>query len=137
MSSLDRRTFQLAQGPVEVFMSFALHQRIMAHYGSPQEIQLVVQQPVVQAQIVAMILLGKDYPRDEVKLEDLLERLEDMGVTMQTATEVLDWFMEHCANFFQAQVNNLSKQFSKVKQNLSEIEKQAEQLTSTSIGTAS
>jgi len=126
----DRRTFQLTTGPVEILMSFALHQRVLNEYGTPEDLQAILQSPQVQTNIVAMILLGKDYPKD-CTFSELLEKLEELGVSMSVAEEVIDWFFEHAVNFYEAQVQNLSKKLLSLKDQVNQAQVTAEGLMPT------
>lgn len=117
-----RKKFLIAGAEKELFMSFAIHQRMLAMCGGLEEVVQTFSNPITQMEILAILILGRECPVYK-DVQDLYGLFDGLEISADEAEPILGWAQDFLIHFTFAQMQSLSDKYEKGAQAILESQK--------------
>lgn len=118
----SKKIFKVGGEEKELFFSYAVQQRLFGAF-SVDRFQEYMLDPNFTVRALGLLLLGKGFKTCET-VDDIIDKIEDMGLTDDQSHEIMMWVRQRTLNFTQKEIESVKAQVQELLPHLQQMQAQ-------------
>lgn len=118
----SKKSFKVGEEDRELFFSYAVQQRLFGAF-SVDRFQEYMLDPNFTVRALGLLLLGKVFKTCET-VDDIIDKIEDMGLTDDQSHAIMMWVRQRTLNFTQKEIESVKAQVQELLPHLQQMQAQ-------------
>lgn len=124
-------TVKLNDSDRELFMSFGLLNRVTKILGGTEGVEALARDPDLQEKVLLEVFTVREKGKDI----EVPESLDDISISLEDVSNVLEWVGGHVIDFFMTQAERATKNLQKESKRMGDLKSTADGLSNSLLGT--